>query len=368
MRDLLRRLAQWWAWRKIERQLRELRDVIDAQIERETPPDYADRMWAAIQRRLTMQTITETLATLTHDEIRSACTAALAQIAQRDGEPLTLWTGRDGQIHPKPATGAILGVYWAVSDQSYETWYPSVGAAQAELHALALHHGRVPREDGLYVDLTAPGCHTSYARIERLNAPLRARGILLSDVSIDVVADACTAIASVFSSLQLGCNGGREGEVTAKQLERLLGASTAVDAWELTDPAGRSVSGDFGADLLHGAPQEIRVGTYMGWRYHGTYQRRYLEVHSASSGTVIRIRECWASGCYDLELDFGGPSSERWAACREALAQLAGEAQSWRAPANMRYRDERGDLCDWPRDDDSINDRCERTAALEEHV
>lgn len=61
-----------------------------------------------------------------------------------------------------------MGVYWAVSDQSVERWYPTEEAARAALQSLALSEGRVAREDGMYVDLTAYNYHTSYARVEVL--------------------------------------------------------------------------------------------------------------------------------------------------------------------------------------------------------
>ncbi len=172
-----------------------------------------------------------------------------------------------------------------------------------------------------------------------------AAGIRITGASLEIVAEACTVISSVFPSLQLGRAGGRDGDVTAEHIEQLLGSRDALALWHATDPDGRQVGGAHG-DMVHGAPREIRVGYCMAWAYQQPYQRRYIEVHSASSGTVLRVAEDYSG--HVVTLDFGGPSTRRWAECREALAYLGAGAWAAGARYSMHYIDERGDLALWP--------------------
>lgn len=84
------------------------------------------------------------------------------QLAEFAGVPLVI-EQRGEHLNDIPAGGALLEVSWAVANQSYTEWYPSVEAAKAALLKLARSEGRAPAEDGMYVDLTASGCHSSSA-------------------------------------------------------------------------------------------------------------------------------------------------------------------------------------------------------------
>lgn len=112
----------------------------------------------------------------TAGDVRSALTEALARVS---GRGQLLWD-REGTHTETPATGAVLVVDWAIADRSYGEWYPSVERARAALEQIATQHGRVVEGDtgrGLYVDLTAPGCHTSraYVDVVQVAAPGEAR-------------------------------------------------------------------------------------------------------------------------------------------------------------------------------------------------
>ncbi len=94
-------------------------------------------------------------------ELRSILAEINGELTRRANGSIPIWDGRNGQVGVAPSGGALLEVEWAVKDQSYQDWYPSEDAALAALHILAASHGRVPVNG--QVDLTARGCHASYA-------------------------------------------------------------------------------------------------------------------------------------------------------------------------------------------------------------
>lgn len=94
--------------------------------------------------------------------------AIIVGLAERTGEPRTVWNGREGTLCPTPSTGAVLHVRYAVSDYSYDDWYPSVTLARAALRELAMRKGVEPDDGGMSVDMTSPGCHTSDAYIREV--------------------------------------------------------------------------------------------------------------------------------------------------------------------------------------------------------
>lgn len=104
--------------------------------------------------------------------IRSKIAALEGELAAIEGKPLRLYDGHYGQVHDTPQGGAILHVQWAISDQSYEDWYPTTEAAKAALLRLARDCGTAPDATGFHVDLTAPGCHQSSAWVERHSTQL----------------------------------------------------------------------------------------------------------------------------------------------------------------------------------------------------
>lgn len=99
--------------------------------------------------------------------------AVRAAMAKTSGEGLQVWNGRDGRLMTTPTTGAVLSVQFAMHDRSYELWFASREAAVAALAGFAAQHERLmdvwdePNHAGriAYVDLTAPGCHSSYASV-----------------------------------------------------------------------------------------------------------------------------------------------------------------------------------------------------------
>lgn len=81
---------------------------------------------------------------------------------------LEIWNGRDGDIRDCPEGGATVTLnYCSPIDGNWERWYPSTEAAKAKLLEIARRDGRIPDANGLRVDLTAPGCHTSNAYVTR---------------------------------------------------------------------------------------------------------------------------------------------------------------------------------------------------------
>lgn len=90
-----------------------------------------------------------------------------AELAGLKGERFEIWNGRDGQVRSTPRTGATLRVSWAIQDQSYEDWYPTVAAAKAALAEMARAEGRALSPNGWHLDLTAHGCHESGADVTR---------------------------------------------------------------------------------------------------------------------------------------------------------------------------------------------------------
>jgi hypothetical protein len=91
----------------------------------------------------------------------------VAARARRAGEPIEIYS-RCVQHASPPAGGYCLHVRWAISDQSYVDWYPTLEAATAAIEALAKREGRVvDKREGYWpsVDLTCPGCHPSRAWI-----------------------------------------------------------------------------------------------------------------------------------------------------------------------------------------------------------
>jgi hypothetical protein len=101
------------------------------------------------------------------NDVRSEITKLESELAALAGEPLLIWDGRNGDVRDCPPGGARLYVSWAINDRSYEEWYPTTEAAKAALLKLAHANGRVPDDQGMHVDLTAPGCHSSSARVTR---------------------------------------------------------------------------------------------------------------------------------------------------------------------------------------------------------
>lgn len=118
-----------------------------------------------------MTTTTTVSPTRTTEQIRAEITALEAELSTLAGTPLLIWDGMSGDLHDVPIGGALLHVSWAVSDRSYQEWYPGVEQAKAALLALARANDCVPSLDGFHVDLTSPGCHSSSAYIERRAKP-----------------------------------------------------------------------------------------------------------------------------------------------------------------------------------------------------
>lgn len=106
--------------------------------------------------------------TRTAEQIREQISALEAELVTLSGEPLLIWTGRDGDVADCPEWGATLTVLWAVEDHSYCEWYPTTEAAKAALLRVARSNGTTPSEGGFSVDLTVPGCHSSRAYVTRL--------------------------------------------------------------------------------------------------------------------------------------------------------------------------------------------------------
>jgi hypothetical protein len=107
------------------------------------------------------------LTKLTLDELSTLEASIAGERSRRSGEPLEIYS-RCVQHASPPAGGYCLHVRWAVEDQSYVDWYPTLEAATAAIEALAKSEGRVVdyREGYLpSVDLTVPGCHPSSAWI-----------------------------------------------------------------------------------------------------------------------------------------------------------------------------------------------------------
>lgn len=102
----------------------------------------------------------------TTEEIRAQLATLEGQLYVLSGKGLEIYRGPD-KIRDIPPGGALLDVSWAVSDQSYQEWYPTTEAAKAALLALARKEGCTPSDNGLYVDLTSPGCQPSSAWVTR---------------------------------------------------------------------------------------------------------------------------------------------------------------------------------------------------------
>lgn len=122
----------------------------------------------------------------TAEQIRTEISTLTAELATISGEPLRVWDGTLGDLADTPPGGALLHVSWAVSDHSYEEWYPNAEAAKAALLALALDNGTTPDADGWRVDLTSPGCHQRRAWVERRSTTAgEASGWSLQNVSAE---------------------------------------------------------------------------------------------------------------------------------------------------------------------------------------
>ena len=97
-------------------------------------------------------------------------------IAQLEGElsavigtnGLEIWNGSEGDIRDCPSGGALVTLSWCVPESAnWVIWYPTVEQAKAKLLEVARRNNRAPREDGLHVDLTAPGCQSSFCYVTR---------------------------------------------------------------------------------------------------------------------------------------------------------------------------------------------------------
>lgn len=75
--------------------------------------------------------------------IRAEITRLERELSRLSGEVITIWHGSGGESHDVPPGGALLTVEWAVSDQSYCEWYPTLEGAKAALLSL-----RVRRRSG----------------------------------------------------------------------------------------------------------------------------------------------------------------------------------------------------------------------------
>jgi len=93
--------------------------------------------------------------------------------AQEVEEPIRLWFGLNGGIAlaeaPRPG-GAVLEYMPCVPESARSVvWFPSLDQAKKALADLAEPGTAMElREDGLYLDMTIPGCHSSYARVETI--------------------------------------------------------------------------------------------------------------------------------------------------------------------------------------------------------
>jgi hypothetical protein len=108
------------------------------------------------------------LTQLSLDELTKLEASIAGERARRAGEPLEIYS-RGVQHASPPAGGFCLHVRWAISDQSYVDWYPTLEAATAAIESLAKSEGRVvDHRDGHFpsVDLTVPGCISSDAWVQ----------------------------------------------------------------------------------------------------------------------------------------------------------------------------------------------------------
>lgn len=101
-------------------------------------------------------------------EIRSQIAELEGALAGKSSDGLLVRDG-DFDVADIPPHGATCTLNWCVPrDANWVYWYPSVEAAKARLLIVARKNGRIPREDGLFVDLTAPGCQSSDCYVTRL--------------------------------------------------------------------------------------------------------------------------------------------------------------------------------------------------------
>jgi hypothetical protein len=104
------------------------------------------------------------LSHMTLDELDELETEIAAERTRRAGESLVVCTSDGVDVHTIPDGGALLEVRFCTDRSASLEWFPTIGAARAALAALARAHGRVV-DNYDSVDLTAPGCFESWARI-----------------------------------------------------------------------------------------------------------------------------------------------------------------------------------------------------------
>jgi len=100
------------------------------------------------------------------NELRALRAEIDGELAAREGCGIEIWNGVDGDIADYPKEkGAILDVFWAIARDSYQVWFPLLGAAKAALLRVASDNGRSPDLETMSVDLTASGCLPSGAMV-----------------------------------------------------------------------------------------------------------------------------------------------------------------------------------------------------------
>ena len=114
--------------------------------------------------------MSEIASTKTVEQIRTEIKNLEGLLATMSGGGLCTWDGRNGIIADTPdGPGFELHVDWAINENSYVLWYRDIETPRANLLNLARENGCAPSANGLSVDLTSPGCHTSRAWIQSVN-------------------------------------------------------------------------------------------------------------------------------------------------------------------------------------------------------
>jgi len=96
------------------------------------------------------------------DELARLEVEIAAERARRSGDPVLL-CDEGVDVRLRPQGGAVLAMRYATWRGETLWWYATTEAAMSRLHAIAAVHGRVVNGRG--VDLTAPGCHDSWAEV-----------------------------------------------------------------------------------------------------------------------------------------------------------------------------------------------------------
>lgn len=95
--------------------------------------------------------------------------------------PRVVWSAREGQIEPVPASGALLRYRPAIEREWSDTWFASVEAAKAELSAIAEQYGGDMDDNGMSIGFTAAGCAPSWADVVPIQRTEASAAALLTE-------------------------------------------------------------------------------------------------------------------------------------------------------------------------------------------